>query len=106
MALKKTVSIDLGFNCNSETSRPLDIADSAIDRINAFLEGEPGDPPIGEAFERFSSEDNSLYVNILIPVSGIAAAASLETKLDNNLGNFPPLLNHLRRFDYYSEETG
>lgn len=103
MALKKIVSIDLGFDCSSETERPWDIADAAIDRINAFLEGEPGQPPIGVATQNFKSGSSSLYVNIKIPVLGINAAAQFETRLDNNLESFPPLLNNLRRFNYWSE---
>jgi len=103
MDLKKNVSIDLGFDCSSAAENPWNIADSAVDKINAFLAGEGGDPPIGTATERFNSTDGSLFVNIQIAVSDIDQAKSLEQKLDNNLGQFPPLLNDLRRFVYMSD---
>jgi len=93
------VLIDLGFDCNSETEEPIDIAKSAMQKIKNFLEGEGAPEPA----ERFGSLDSSLYVNILIPVADIDAGKILETKLDNNLGQFPPLLNNFRRFNYLSE---
>lgn len=103
MAIEHLVSIDLGFDCSSETERPWDVADDAIDRINNFLSSSA---PGGVSTQRFSSEENSLYVNISIPVDDIDAAKALETILDNSLPGFPPLLNNLRRFVYISKEVG
>lgn len=102
MDLKRIVSIDLAFVCSSETQNPWDIADATVDKINAFLAGDGDDPPIGTAHENFNSRDGNLYVNIEIPVSDIDQAKSLETKLNNNLENFPPLFHNQRRFNYWS----
>jgi len=95
MPQNKYVSIDLEFDCSSETERPWDVADRAIDRINNFLSNEPAG---SDAQERFNSENGSLLVCVHIPVPDIAYAATIETKLINNFGNFPPAISW--RFNY------
>lgn len=95
----RKVLIDLGFNCNSETEEPVDIVKSVMEKIKNFCEREGAKKPT----ERFNTNDNSLYINIEIPVADIDASKVLETKLDNNLGQFPPLWENLRRFNYLSE---
>jgi hypothetical protein len=102
MGLKKTVSIDLTFDCTPPPDgRAWDVADQVMDRINNFIDGEPAG---SYANEDFRGGTKKLVVNIQIPVPDIAYAATIETKLENNIGLFPPISNYEKRLIYISQE--
>ena len=96
--MQRKILIDLGFDCSSGTDDPVDIAKEVMTKIKNFCQGEGAEKPD----ERFNTNNNSLYVNIKIP-GDIDKGKVLETKLDNNLDQFPPLFDNLRRFVYMSE---
>jgi len=92
---KHRVMIDLAFDCNHETIDPWTIANGAVQKIKNFLQGEDG-----HSEESFNSVSNILFMNVYIDVPDIDKAKTLETKLKNNLDQFPPIANDTRAFNY------
>ena len=96
----KLVEIYLPLDCSSETIDPWTIANQTIVKIKNFLEGIAG----ADSEEKFDSKSSILEVFLTIPVNNIDAAKAVETKLENNIAQFPPIPKaYARWFKYLSQ---
>jgi hypothetical protein len=109
MSEEKKAIISLSFLCSDEmegetvTKKARDVASSAMAIIDNFISGQPEGSTAQERTAPIGA-DRRMDVTITVVVDAIAAAASLETLVNNNLGLFPPMIPNTKRFVYLSEE--
>jgi len=91
---QRTMIIKMAMNCTpteGSTKTAVEIYQAIDTKIKNFLNGEAEG---SEQKQSFNFPGNAhLHLKITIPVPSLAHAATIETKLLNNIGIFPPFID-------------